>query len=85
MLPSAKMEIAALQGLVPLLLPGWKLKWSPEILATDASGYTDGIFSPLADLEVVKHVGRLSERSRFACAHGHPAGGSPASLAPGWS
>ena len=62
---SAREEIAAVLGVLPILGSDWTLPWLPEVLATDASEEGYGCCLGRWDEADVSAAGRVAERGRF--------------------
>ena len=62
---SARRELEAFLGLMPLLRSDWARPWATEVSATDASLSGYGACSSEWDRQEVARHGRVSERSRF--------------------
>ena len=70
---SARAEMSAALGILPLVCSDWALPWQGEVLATDASESGYGVCLGAWPIEVVRSTGRVCERSRFHRAAGHSA------------
>ena len=62
---TAKAELRAFAGLLPLCTSDWSRPWNSYVTASDASPYGYGVCSRHLDRNVVGTIGRLLERERF--------------------
>ena len=63
--PSARAELEAFRGLMPLLRSHWAIPWFPRPVASDASETAYGVCFGSWPPGAAADVGRVSERSRF--------------------
>ena len=62
---SARAELVAFRGLMPMLRGDWALPWSKLVCLSDASEHGYAVSASLFDETEVKKIGRVQERSRF--------------------
>ncbi|CAK0840930.1 unnamed protein product, partial [Prorocentrum cordatum] len=70
---SARAELVAFRGLMPLLRGDWALPWSKLACLSDASEHGCAVSASLFGEAEVKKIGRVQERSRFRRLGGHSA------------
>jgi hypothetical protein len=58
-------ELAAFKGLMILVSAEWDWQWTSHVFSVDASLSGYGVVKALWDIEDVRTVGRVSERSRY--------------------
>jgi len=71
--PTARAELVAFRGLMPLLRGDWALPWSPLVCLSDASEHGYAVCASIFEPDTVKEIGRVQERSRFRRLGGHSA------------
>ncbi|CAK0856443.1 unnamed protein product [Prorocentrum cordatum] len=71
--PTARAEMVAFRGLMPLLRGDWTLPRCPLVCLSDASEHGCAVSASLFEPAAVKEIGRVQERSRFRRLGGHSA------------
>ena len=70
---SARRELVAFRGLMPLIRGDWALPWSSRVCLSDASEHGYAVCASVFEEGSVKEIGRVQERSRFRRLGGHSA------------